>query len=95
MLDGSESLWVMIQVFISVCMSCITITYTYLHRFIYQVLDGDFTPANKQLCSEASRPLIEAVEKLTAYGSSPEFASVPARISKEVGYHYTNVKLKT
>ena len=49
------------------------------------MLDGDFTTANKQLCAEASRPLIEAVEKLTAYGSSPEFASVPARISKEVG----------
>ena len=53
------------------------------------MLDGDFTTANKQLCAEASRPLIEAVEKLTAYGSSPEFASVPARISKEVG-----IKLK-
>ena len=51
---------------------------------IVQVLDGDFSPANKQLCANASRPLIEAVEKLTAYGSSPEFASVPARISKEV-----------
>jgi len=49
-----------------------------------QVLDSDFTPENKQLCAETSRPLIDAVEKLTTYGSSPEFASIPARISKEV-----------
>ena len=48
------------------------------------MLDGAFTPENKQRCAEASRPLIEAVEKLTTYGSSPEFASIPARISKEV-----------
>lgn len=48
-----------------------------------KVLDGEFTPANKQKCTEASKPLIEAVDKLTAYGSSPEFASVPAKISKE------------
>lgn len=33
----------------------------------------------------ATAPLIEAVENLTTFASNPEFASVPAQISNEVG----------
>ncbi|KAL3194752.1 hypothetical protein MRX96_016063 [Rhipicephalus microplus] len=37
--------------------------------------------ANRQRCGEATRPLIDAVDSLTTFASSPEFAGVPAKIS--------------
>ncbi|XP_067653820.1 talin-1-like isoform X2 [Haliotis asinina] len=48
-----------------------------------KALDSDFTDANRQQCAEASRPLISAVEELTTFASSPEFASKPAKISHQ------------
>lgn len=50
-----------------------------------QALDGAFTPDNRERCHEATAPLIEAVENLTAFASNPEFATIPAQISPEVG----------
>lgn len=49
-----------------------------------QVLDGDFSDDNRRKCNDASRPLLQAVETLTTFASSPEFASVPAKISDKV-----------
>ncbi|CAL1604196.1 unnamed protein product [Knipowitschia caucasica] len=48
-----------------------------------KALDGDFSEENRSRCRVATTPLIEAVENLTTFASNPEFASVPARISKE------------
>lgn len=48
-------------------------------------MDGAFTPENRERCREATAPLIEAVENLTAFASNPEFATIPAQISPEVG----------
>ena len=41
------------------------------------------TPENRQECSKATEPLLEAVDSLVTYASSPEFASVPAKISSQ------------
>lgn len=49
-----------------------------------QALDGDFSEENRNSCRVATAPLIEAVENLTVFASNPEFASVPAQISREV-----------
>lgn len=49
-----------------------------------QALDGAFNQENRQKCKEATGPLIEAVDNLTAFASNPEFASMPAQISPEV-----------
>uniref|UniRef100_A0A670JPR9 Talin 1 n=1 Tax=Podarcis muralis TaxID=64176 RepID=A0A670JPR9_PODMU len=49
-----------------------------------KALDGAFTPENRERCREATSPLIEAVDNLTAFASNPEFATVPAQISPEV-----------
>ena len=46
-----------------------------------KALDNDFSDSNRRMCAEAAKPLIQAVESLTTYASSPEFASVPAKIS--------------
>uniref|UniRef100_T1K2Z5 I/LWEQ domain-containing protein n=2 Tax=Tetranychus urticae TaxID=32264 RepID=T1K2Z5_TETUR len=35
----------------------------------------------RKLCAEATKPLIDAVQNLTAFASSDEFAGIPARIS--------------
>uniref|UniRef100_A0A670Z4S2 Talin 1 n=1 Tax=Pseudonaja textilis TaxID=8673 RepID=A0A670Z4S2_PSETE len=48
-----------------------------------KALDGAFTPENRERCREATAPLIEAVENLTAFASNPEFATIPAQISPE------------
>ncbi|XP_038136879.1 talin-2a isoform X2 [Cyprinodon tularosa] len=48
-----------------------------------KALDGDFSEENRGRCRVATAPLIEAVENLTTFASNPEFASVPAKISKE------------
>lgn len=46
-----------------------------------QSLAGDLSEANRQSCSETTKPLVEAVEALTTFASSPQFASTPAKIS--------------
>ncbi|PIK38707.1 putative talin-1 isoform X6 [Apostichopus japonicus] len=46
-------------------------------------LDGNFTDVNRQNCAQATRPLLEAVDSLVTFASSPEFASVPARITPQ------------
>lgn len=51
----------------------------------HQALDGDFSEDNRNKCRIATTPLIEAVENLTAFASNPEFVSIPAQISSEVG----------
>lgn len=51
---------------------------------IMQALDSDFTEENRQKCAEAARPLINAVDELTTFALSPEFASRPAKISAQV-----------
>ncbi|CAL1533836.1 unnamed protein product, partial [Lymnaea stagnalis] len=48
-----------------------------------KALDSDFTEENRQKCAEAARPLINAVDELTTFASSPEFASKPAKISAQ------------
>ncbi|KAM9764680.1 talin-2a isoform 1-T4 [Menidia menidia] len=48
-----------------------------------KALDGDFSDENRNKCRVATAPLIEAVENLTTFASNPEFASVPAQISRE------------
>ncbi|XP_048515080.1 talin-1 isoform X2 [Athalia rosae] len=46
-----------------------------------KALDQDCSEANREKCSEATRPLLEAVDNLCNFASSPEFASQPAKIS--------------
>lgn len=46
-------------------------------------LDSNFTEENRQKCAEAAMPLIKAVDELTCFASSPDFATVPAKISPE------------
>uniref|UniRef100_A0A8B9HQE7 Talin 2a n=1 Tax=Astyanax mexicanus TaxID=7994 RepID=A0A8B9HQE7_ASTMX len=48
-----------------------------------KALDGDFSAENRDKCRVATAPLIEAVDSLTVFVSSPEFGSVPAQISRE------------
>nr|XP_005168939.1 talin-2 isoform X2 [Danio rerio] len=48
-----------------------------------KALDGDFSEENREKCRIATAPLIEAVDNLTIFASNPEFASVPAQISRE------------
>lgn len=52
--------------------------------YILQMLAGDMSEANREACAEATRPLINSVESLTAYALSPEFAPLRAKISEEV-----------
>ncbi|GFY46974.1 talin-2 [Trichonephila inaurata madagascariensis] len=46
-----------------------------------KALDQEPTDKNRQNTSAAIKPLVEAVENLTTFASSAEFASVPAKIS--------------
>ena len=46
-----------------------------------KALDMDCSEANRQRCAEATKPLLEAVDSLCTFASSPEFASQPAKIS--------------
>lgn len=58
--------------------------YNGINLLFLQALDGDFSEENRNRCRVATAPLIEAVENLTTFASNPEFASVPAQISREV-----------
>ncbi|XP_015512363.2 talin-1 isoform X1 [Neodiprion lecontei] len=46
-----------------------------------KALDQVCSEANREKCSEATKPLLEAVDSLCSFASSPEFASQPAKIS--------------
>ncbi|XP_046743830.1 talin-1 isoform X2 [Diprion similis] len=46
-----------------------------------KALDQVCSEANRERCSEATKPLLEAVDSLCSFASSPEFASQPAKIS--------------
>ncbi|XP_034178669.2 talin_middle and talin-RS domain-containing protein rhea isoform X1 [Osmia lignaria lignaria] len=46
-----------------------------------KALDSDYSEANRERCAEATKPLLEAVDNLCTFASSPEFASHPAKIS--------------
>jgi len=46
-------------------------------------LDSNYCPENRAACASSTRPLIEAVDNLCQFASSPEFASVPGKISGE------------
>ena len=48
-----------------------------------QALAGDLSEENRQACAETTRPLVEAVEALTTFASSPQFASTQAKISAQ------------
>ncbi|XP_025081470.1 talin-1-like isoform X4 [Pomacea canaliculata] len=48
-----------------------------------KALDSDFTEENRRRCAEAAKPLTDAVDELTTFASSPEFASKPAKISAQ------------
>jgi len=47
-------------------------------------MEGSLTDANRQRCAEAAKPLLQAIETLTNFAASPEFASIPAAISEKV-----------
>merc|ERR1719367_2295401 len=46
-------------------------------------LDSNYCDENRAACANSTRPLIEAVDNLCQFASSPEFASVPCKISAE------------
>ena len=49
-----------------------------------QAYAAELSEGNRLQCGNSSKPLLEAVENLVNYASSPEFARVPAKISAEV-----------
>lgn len=51
---------------------------------LLKALAGQLTPDNREACAQTTKPLVEAVEALTTFASSPEFASTPAKISSQV-----------
>ena len=48
-----------------------------------KTLASDLSEENRQSCASTTRPLLEAVEALTTFASSPQFASTPAKISEQ------------
>lgn len=61
-----------------------------------KALAGQLTPDNREACAQTTKPLVEAVEALTTFASSPEFASTPAKISPQVGCHdYHDITMVT
>lgn len=48
-----------------------------------KALDQDYSPPSRVRCSKATEPLLEAVQSLCQFASSPEFISIPAKISGE------------
>ncbi|XP_075218972.1 talin_middle and talin-RS domain-containing protein rhea isoform X1 [Lycorma delicatula] len=47
-----------------------------------KALDLDYSERNRESCSAATRPLLDAVDSLVTFANSSEFASQPARISE-------------
>ena len=58
-------------------------SYSYIKYFIatFTALDQDYCNENRVKCANATHPLLEAVENLCTFANSPEFASIPAKIS--------------
>jgi talin len=54
--------------------------------FLFQTFAGNMNEGNRLSCADATKPLRNSVHSLTAYALSPEFASLPAKISDEVKY---------
>ena len=52
----------------------------------WQTLAGNMNQPNRDACGAATKPLVESVDRLTAYALSPDFAPVPAKISDEVSF---------
>lgn len=48
-----------------------------------KALDQDYSPSSRLRCSKATEPLLEAVQSLCQFASSPEFISIPAKISAD------------
>lgn len=48
-----------------------------------KTLDNDFSNTNRERCANATKPLLDAVEDLYVFASSPEFVSIPAKISNK------------
>lgn len=48
-----------------------------------QKLGEEPSDKHRQTCSEATKPLLDAVEELTVFVSPAKFTSSPAKISKE------------
>lgn len=46
-------------------------------------LDVNSSDSNRKTCSNATGPLIDAVDNLCQFASSPEFASIPAKIAED------------
>ncbi|XP_076033858.1 talin_middle and talin-RS domain-containing protein rhea isoform X2 [Oratosquilla oratoria] len=46
-----------------------------------KALDQDYSDENRSKCAQATKPLLEAVDNLCTFANSPDFASVPAKIS--------------
>ena len=51
--------------------------------FLSQLLAADTSDENRAACAATTKPLIDAVEALTTFASSPQFASTPAKISAQ------------
>lgn len=49
----------------------------------FSALDQDYNDRNRESCANATKPLIEAVDNLCTFANSPEFATVPAKISSD------------
>lgn len=61
--------------------NCFLFIKYYTDFTLSSALDQDYSDANRARCSAATKPLLEAVENLCSFANSPEFASVPAKIS--------------
>ncbi|KAK3099739.1 hypothetical protein FSP39_008848 [Pinctada imbricata] len=48
-----------------------------------KVLESQYTDENRRKCAMAAKPLMQEVDDITVYASSPEFASIPAQISSQ------------
>lgn len=48
-----------------------------------KALDQDYSSSSRMRCSKATEPLLDAVQSLCQFASSPEFISIPAKIAAE------------
>ena len=74
------TVWILLE---QVAHHYVFLFYFPLH-YLYQALAGNPNEENRAVCSAATGPLMEAVDELVTFSSSPEFASVPAQISPSV-----------
>ena len=54
-----------------------------LPPFLSQLLAANTSDENRAACAATTKPLVDAVEALTTFASSPQFASTPAKISAQ------------